>query len=316
MQNATRTTFAIDDLPNDTLAAECVLDVDEGEARRLEASGRFRFLRRLEPDEPSPLHPSEIGNVRIGVIVDTETTGLVKADAEVIEIAAVAFTYDTSGIGRLIGTFEGLQQPSGRLSADITRLTGLTDADLRGQSIDGDALARFLEPADLVIAHNAAFDRPFCETLHPVFKESRWACSVTDVDWTAFGSDSAKLASLLASVGLFHTGHRAMVDCHALMSILTAPRYAGPAGAFAQILAAATCDLYEVRAEGAPYSSREILKSRGYRWSAGADGLPKAWVRTVAGSMLEHERRYLRVEVYRDGSLPVVTRLDSRSRFR
>lgn len=49
-----------------------------------------------------------------------------------------------------------------------------------GQSIDIDAVAAFVEDADLVIAHNAKVDRPFCENLAPGFDYKPWACSVSE----------------------------------------------------------------------------------------------------------------------------------------
>ena len=57
---------------------------------------------------------------------------------------------------------------------DIARqITGITDAMVQGQSIDVVAVTRLLSGAALVIAHNARFDRPFCEALLDEFRASR-----------------------------------------------------------------------------------------------------------------------------------------------
>ncbi len=41
----------------------------------------------------------------------------------------------------------------------ITKLTGISDDIVRGQKIEEDAVAHYLQGVDLIIAHNAQFDR-------------------------------------------------------------------------------------------------------------------------------------------------------------
>lgn len=304
----TTLTSTLDDETDSSLAA------NEAQAARLESTGRFRILRRLE--QRTVRAPIMAGNTRIGVIVDTETTGLDVAKDEVIEIAGLAFTYDADGIRDIVASFEGLEQPSQPLSTDVVRLTGLTDETLRGKSIDREALATFLEPCDLIIAHNARFDRPFCERLLPAFGTKTWACSVSDVAWRTMDADGARLGSLLACVGIFHEGHRALTDCHALLTVLTSSRFDGPRGAFAQLLAATADEAWENRAEGAPFACKDILKSRGYRWSPGSGALPKCWFKVVPSAEMENERRYLTTEIFRGSRAPVVRKIDPGDRFR
>ncbi|KAB0676439.1 3'-5' exonuclease [Aureimonas leprariae] len=290
---------------------------DETDARRLERTGRYRVLRRLEHRPVRHDAPRSDGHdLKLGVVVDTETTGLDPRRCEVIEIAAVAFTYDDTRIRDVVGVFEALEQPRCSLSPPIVRLTGLTDADVKGRAIDRAALTAFVAPADLVIAHNAGFDRPFCETLAPVFAAKRWACSATDVGWKDLGADGAKLTHLLAEVGLFHSAHRALTDCFALLEVLAAPKWGGRNGAFARLVAAANLETYEIRAERTPYDMRSVLKERGYRWSPGADGKPKCWMRTVGETALGAEMHWLRYEIYRDEDMPVVRKLGAADRFR
>ncbi|WP_244498511.1 exonuclease domain-containing protein [Aureimonas ureilytica] len=81
----------------------------------------------------------------------------------------VAFTYNQTSIQDVVGVYSALQQPSAPITAEITRITGITDEMAAGQRIDLDTVESFIETADLVIAHNARFDRPFCETLAPGF---------------------------------------------------------------------------------------------------------------------------------------------------
>jgi DNA polymerase-3 subunit epsilon len=48
-------------------------------------------------------------------------------------------------------------------------LTGITDEMVEGHEIDMSALDALGDPADLVIADNAAFDRPFLREADTVF---------------------------------------------------------------------------------------------------------------------------------------------------
>lgn len=122
----------------------------------------------------------------------------------------IAFTFDAAArLGDVAGIYGGLQQPSVSIPSDITRLTGITDEMVAGQSIDMAALQAPIDPADLLIAHNAGFDRPFCETFSPPFSGKAWACSNAEVDWSSRGYEGTKLGYLIGQAGHFHEGHRA-----------------------------------------------------------------------------------------------------------
>lgn len=56
--------------------------------------------------------------------------------------------------------YGGLQQPSLTIPSEITKLTGITNEMVAGQVIDMAALRILIDPADLINAHNAGFDRP------------------------------------------------------------------------------------------------------------------------------------------------------------
>jgi DNA polymerase-3 subunit epsilon len=85
-----------------------------------------------------------------------------------------------------------------------------------GHVIDIGQLRVLIEPADLVIAHNAGFDRPFCEVFSPMFAGKAGACSVSEIDWSSRSFEGTKLGYLIGQAGYFHEGHRAVDDCFAL----------------------------------------------------------------------------------------------------
>lgn len=73
----------------------------------LERTGEYRILRRIHPREWYSDLPED-GPTRIGLVVDTEATGLDASKDEPIELAMVKFTYGDGGrIGRVLETYFG-----------------------------------------------------------------------------------------------------------------------------------------------------------------------------------------------------------------
>jgi DNA polymerase-3 subunit epsilon len=288
----------------------------ETAARMLEATGDYRILRRLAPRPIVVSHTARQGE-KIAVIVDTETTGLDHTRDEVIELGMVAFVYDEEGrIGEVIGTFNGLREPSIPISPETTRLTGITPDMVAGQVLDLAAVERFIAPAELVIAHNARFDRPFCERLSKDFQLKAWACSHSEIGWSGFGFEGSRLGYLLTQCGWFHQGHRAVEDCHALLEVLASPLPSGAGFAFGHLLTSARKVLVRIWAEGSPFDMKDVLKARGYRWNDGTDGRPKAWSVEVNEEAFEAELAFLRREVYRREVEPFSQRITAFERFR
>lgn len=291
--------------------------LSEGEmVEHLIETGRYRILKRLEPRSIAsivrPQYPLR------GVIIDTETTGLNHRKDEIIEIGAIAFTFDQQGnVGDVTGIYGGLQQPTIPIPADITRLTGITGEMVAGKMIDMQALRAFIDPADLVIAHNAGFDRPFCEAFSPVFSGKAWACSNSEIDWSARGFEGTKLGYLVGQAGYFHDGHRAVDDCFALMEVLAQDKTGSGGTAFAELYAASQRSRVRIYAENSPFDMKDHLKARFYRWSDGSDGRPKSWWIEIDEEALDAELHFLRTEIYRyPDADPPIKHLTAFDRFR
>jgi DNA polymerase-3 subunit epsilon len=289
---------------------------EEEMLRALEATGRYRILRKLTPRQIVDLRRP--GFPLTGVIVDTETTGLDPRQHEIIEIGLVAFTFNEEGaVGDVVGVYGGLQQPMNPIPPEITQLTGITDEMVAGQMLDVAAVRAIVDPADLVIAHNAAFDRPFCEALNDLFTRKAWACSVSEIDWKSRGYEGTKLGYLIGQSGYFHDGHRAVDDCFALLEVLAGAREGAERSAFAELYRASQRSRVRIFAENSPFDLKDHLKARGYRWADGSDGRPKSWWIEIAEENLDEERRFLRDEIYRwPDADPPLQRLTAFERFR
>src|SRR5579883_568394 len=129
-------------------------------AEALSRSTDYRVLRRLVP-RPTSL-PIQGQETKVGILLDTETTGLDHHKDEIIELGMVKFDYLADG--RIVGvrdTFSAFNEPSEPIPREITALTGITDDMVAGHRIDEMAVAAFVDGAVIAIAHNAGFDRRF-----------------------------------------------------------------------------------------------------------------------------------------------------------
>lgn len=263
-------------------------------AQQLEKHPDFRVLRRLQPC--LQFAPAQ-GAVRHVVLLDTETTGLDASREKIIELALLRVEVD-AGTGRPCGAvqvYDGLEDPGMPISPEIAALTGISNDMVRGQRLDEARVAELLAGADLIIAHNAAFDRPFVEARLPVFAQLPWACSFADIDWKSEGQSSAKLESLALSQGWFYDAHRAEMDCHALLAVLGQTLPNAQQTGLARLLVAGTQTSYRLQATAAPFEAKDLLKARGYRWNAEQ----RVWQILLADeTALQAECDWLRTAVY------------------
>jgi DNA polymerase-3 subunit epsilon len=283
-------------------------------AQMLEASGGYRVLRRLAP-APAREPPADM-RTRLGLFVDTETTGLDPVRDEIIELAMAPFTYGLDGEIYAAGeAFQGLREPSKPIPAEVTAITGITDEMVKGHAIDPAEVAAFAAPAALVIAHNAAFDRKFLERYCETFNTKPWACSMSEVDWAAEGYEGTKLAYLAAGAGFFYDRHRAIHDCLAAVELLARRGPVSGRTGLAQLLERARTPTWRIWAENSPFELKDVLKARGYRWNGEGGGAPRAWYIDVAEGARAAEEEFLRAEIYR-GEIDLLTRrVDAYDRF-
>ena len=124
-------------------------------AQVLAASKEFRVLRRLQRRDR--YHSTDGAATRLALFVDVETTGLACDRDRVIELAAVPFDYGlvTAEIYTVHEPVTYLEDPEKAIAPEITALTGITTAMVRGHRIDDAVINALVSSASLVIAHNA-----------------------------------------------------------------------------------------------------------------------------------------------------------------
>lgn len=206
------------------------------------------------------------------VYLDLETTGLDPSVAEVIELGAVRFTFDEHGTIYTVGpTFSGYEQPSKPIDPAVTIITGITDDMVAGKVIESAVMDHLMEGVDLVIAHNAEYDRKIAERRWQYrFEHLPWACSYKQIDWKRRGSIGSKLGNILMTTrGMFYDAHRAADDALVGIDILTHSFNTndGPYTALAELLETTREGVYRVYAHGAPFEAKGRLKARGFFWT-------------------------------------------------
>jgi DNA polymerase-3 subunit epsilon len=287
--------------------------VDDAVARLMEHPD-YRVLKRLDPDSVGGPALTQ-GTVRRAAIIDTETTGMNSKTDRIVEIGIIVFEYaaETGEVGPVVGHLSELEDPGRPIPPEAIAVHHITDEMVKGKRFDDAAVAQLLEGVGLIIAHNASFDRPFVEARFPLFIQLHWGCSIRDVGWRDFGYASSALEFLAYRTGFFYEGHRAEIDCRALLAVLARPlgeRTASPA--LNALLDHARGKTFKLYALNSPFESKDLLKGRGYRWEP--DG--KVWALELDAIKLDAELAYLKEKIYGGANAEVqLETLDARVRY-
>lgn len=158
------------------------------------------------------------------IVIDVETTGLRPDDDRIIEVAAVKYEND-----RIVDSFHSLINPGRRIPSNVTKLTGIKNADVAGAP-DMDTVApelsEFIDNLPLV-AHNANFDIKFIAN---AFKRAGVSKGMLYIDTLVLARNAFpdmpnhKLSTLINELGLLdhEQEHRAMSDVEATQRLYTA----------------------------------------------------------------------------------------------
>lgn len=239
---------------------------------------------------------SHTDRVRMGVVIDVETTGLNNRTDSIIEIGLRQFLFNkaTGEFLKCGDSYSAFQDPGKPLSDEVKRITGITDDMVVGQHIDWTRVDSLLTEANLIIAHNAAFDRPFIDKHSKVSPNKTWACSVKQIDWSSKGYPSQKLEILSIFHGFFTDAHRALHDAEAMLYLLSHVDGHTRKPYLDELLRNARRPCVKIVAANSPFESKDFLKQRGYSW----DTTARAWNKTIFKENLDQEIAWLESVVY------------------
>ncbi|HET8693636.1 MAG TPA: 3'-5' exonuclease [Aquabacterium sp.] len=289
--------------PDTTALLDPSFDEPEALARVLEAHRDYRVLRRLQPKTDFGRKAKGADVIKVAIL-DTETTGLDATRDQIIELALILVDVDAqSGQPiKVTHVYDELEDPGRPIPAEAVKVTGITDDMVAGKRLNDELIADLISGVGLVIAHNARFDRGFVERRLPAFTALPWACSVTEINWGAEGRGSAKLEFLAHELGWFYDAHRAEMDCHALLAVLSQPLPVSGVTGLKRLLDGAQQTRYRVFATGSPFDSKDALKSRGYRWDADR----KVWhTQLDSPEAVDAEAAWLKDAVYKGRSASI-----------
>ncbi len=281
----------------------------------LQEDERFRILRKVDIARNHKF--SEINDdesTGLLAVIDTETTGFSPNSGDRIidlSIATCLYGQDSGVLYKVVSRYEGLEDPDVNIPENIQALTGITDAMVKGKCIDDEAVAQVMDGVGLVICHNANFDRMFLESRFPAFANKNFACSLTEIPWSEWGISSQKLDYLGFRYGAFHEGHRAKTDVDMLLYILDQKEAVVDKPILSILLEYARKTSYRIYAIGLPFDKKDIAKARGYHWSNGTNGNPKAWwIDTL------DETEELKFLLNNGCSSPSIRKLTAKERYR
>ncbi|MDQ6961892.1 MAG: 3'-5' exonuclease [Mariprofundaceae bacterium] len=285
---------------------------DQQAIEHLQQSDQYRIIQRLKT--PMFYQQGQAQNARIGLVIDTETTGLDVKTNKIIELGFIAFEYDTQSglIYRILHEYTGFEDPKEALSDIVKQVTGISDPMLKDQHLNEDEINLWLSKAHLIIAHNAAFDRSVLERRFKEIHQAHWACTFHDIPWQDENISSLKLDFIAYKLGFFFDGHRAINDAQATLHILTRHLPSSGHNAMHSLLKHARLNSRRFFAIQAPFDKKDDLKARNYRWLSDFEyqdqyGKTKkgVWSLAVPEADIAEEQAWLSDHVYQGKVAPL-----------
>ena len=243
------------------------------------------------------IEKTESDNTVSVCFMDTETTGTDKENDKIIEIALKRLLVDLSAyeIHDICEEYQSFNDPDEPLEKKINIITGITDEMVDGHTIDMKKVDAILSGSDIVVAHNAKFDRGFLDKISNVSKDSVWACTLDDIDWISRGFSNRKQVLLCHWHGFYFDAHRAMNDVDALIHLITHPFYQNNRP-LEELIVNAGKPLYLIKATNFPYNEKkkDTIKANGYGWNMDE----RVWSKRVLFDELEAEKEWLTGVIY------------------
>ena len=247
--------------------------------------------------------------------LDVETTGLLYNEDEIIELALKVLLIEkrTGKIIRVISEFESFNEPDKSIDNTITILTGISSKMVNGKKINWSVVNKNLKDVDLIISHNASFDRPFVDANSEVSQSKLWACSIKDIDWLARGFTNVKQELLCFWHGFYFEAHRAMNDVSALIHLVTHPSYSIERPLL-ELIDNSEKEFFNIWVTNFPFNAakKDKIKSKGYNWNV----QKKLWFKRVLPENIEEEKLFLINLIYLDSFRGLIKEIDPLSKYK
>jgi DNA polymerase-3 subunit epsilon len=241
----------------------------------------FPGLSQEPAAEPQPLAAASPPECRLALIVDVETTGLDVEHDQPIEVAAILYNIEHRAIAAQISYLLPV------LENKVEAINGIPAALTRSARTDfisfEDAVFTLWRMADVVIAHNADFDRAWFEQMGlfgVLYDAKPWLCTLRDFRW---GIPGLRPNPSLTDLALAHgvpvwEVHRALPDCTYLASV-----FSKRTDLAALIEDARTPQFLYEAVVG--FADKEKAKAAGFQWSA--NGHERTWTRKLRAAEAE-----------------------------
>lgn len=202
------------------------------------------------------------------ICLDTETSGVDPAKDSVLEVAVVLYDIPHSAV---VATFASLLYTETNEAEHMNEIPlSLLDKHRTPEMI-WQHVEELAEEADLIIAHNAEFDRSFCPKKLQAMK---WVCSMSDIVWPKGKPGGTMAATALAHGVPVFSAHRALPDVDTMVRTFQAVSRAG--GDVAQMLRDAMKPKSRIIAL-VSYEEKDKAKAAGFKWN----GVAKLWERNM-----------------------------------
>ncbi len=112
----------------------------------------YQVLKRV-PMELKETCAGPSSKVFMTTIIDLETMGMDATQHEIIEIGMLSFSFSNEdGILAVKYTYNEFNDPCKPIPSEITKITGITDEDVKGKVIDWEFVSRILNESHLIIS--------------------------------------------------------------------------------------------------------------------------------------------------------------------
>lgn len=216
--------------------------------------------------------------IRRCLIVDTETTGLDPEKDAMIEIAVLLYSLESrTTLAQFSTLLNGDSNPMEKVNRIPVAALKETSAALQlilQEAAAYEIIRVFTAAADVIVAHNAEFDRSFVGKGQ--MGKMPWLCTQNDFAWPAASRESGSLIGLALDHGIgVSTAHRALADCQLIAALFDRMALYGR-------------DLQEMFAHAmrpkanfqalVSFDDKELAKQAGFKWQSER----KIWTRSMA----------------------------------